>query len=319
MPDACVNEPLPHILKAEKDSPDEPAPIVWVYPMREYTTSSDAKLLREMNVGDNFISESINNGFPLCSVVSTDNFLRHGASVYKKCILLSPIPEREEIKEKLSEMKASGIPVIVYGTGERLRGSEERGFVTVNTDDGDASLLDAIRAFGYGISFTKKVEGVKGATMTIHRYNNAHIVSVYNFNTTTDTHITMPLGAPILSGMETEVSGKCATYRFSRAEHRECRVFVEQKSGVISCKESPPGNMRYRRRIQITGLEDATVRLFPEHTCEAAVAINSFGTPNYDERFRYVEDEVYGKYLLGEHVTGNIWFWLGHKGTDPEV
>ncbi|MBP3705174.1 MAG: hypothetical protein J6I98_06535, partial [Clostridia bacterium] len=58
MPDACVNEPLPHLLKAEKDAADEPAPLVWVYPMREYTTSHDPSLLREMNLGDNFICDA---------------------------------------------------------------------------------------------------------------------------------------------------------------------------------------------------------------------------------------------------------------------
>ena len=66
MPDACVNEPLPHILKAEKDAADEPAPLVWVYPMREYTTSENAELLREMNLGDNYICDAINDGLPLC-------------------------------------------------------------------------------------------------------------------------------------------------------------------------------------------------------------------------------------------------------------
>ena len=70
MPDQCVNEPIPHLLKAEKDIPDAPAPIVWVYPMREYTTTDDATLLKEMNEGDRFICNSINNGFPLCCVVS---------------------------------------------------------------------------------------------------------------------------------------------------------------------------------------------------------------------------------------------------------
>ena len=36
MPDSCVNEPLPHLLRAEKNAADAPAPLVWIYPMREY-------------------------------------------------------------------------------------------------------------------------------------------------------------------------------------------------------------------------------------------------------------------------------------------
>ena len=48
MPDACVNEPLPHLLKAEKDCSDEPSPFVWVYPFREYTTTEDEAKLRKI-------------------------------------------------------------------------------------------------------------------------------------------------------------------------------------------------------------------------------------------------------------------------------
>lgn len=319
LPDACVNEPLPHILKAEKDSPDEPAPIVWVYPMREYTTSEDSELLSEMNLGDNYISEAINLGFPLSSVVSSDNFLCHDAPVYKKCILLSPVPENPKVEEKLALMRDFGIPVIVYGTGARLERVSESGFITLNIEDSTSDLLDVIGSFGYKISFTKRVMDVKPPTIMISRHNNALIFSAYSFNTTTDSHFSFPLGAPILCGMEAEIKDSTSTYRFSRAEHRECRIFVEQKSGVISCKEAPPANMRYRRKIQITGLEGATVRLFPEHTCEASVSLKRFGTPIYDERFSYVDDPVYGRHLLGEGISGDIFFWLGHKGTDPEV
>ena len=41
MPDNCVNEPLPHLLKAEKDIADDIAPLVWVYPMRGFTADHD--------------------------------------------------------------------------------------------------------------------------------------------------------------------------------------------------------------------------------------------------------------------------------------
>ena len=51
MPDACVNEPIPHLLKAKKDAGDEPAPLVWVYSMREYTTATEEKMIAEMYWG----------------------------------------------------------------------------------------------------------------------------------------------------------------------------------------------------------------------------------------------------------------------------
>ena len=57
LPDSCVNEPMPHLLKAEKDAADEPSPFVWIYPFREYTTTEDPRQLHQILSGDWFVSE----------------------------------------------------------------------------------------------------------------------------------------------------------------------------------------------------------------------------------------------------------------------
>ena len=109
----------------------------------------------------------------------------------------------------------------------------------------------------------------------------------------------------------------CSSYRFPRGDMRECRVFVEQSAGVISCREAPPVNTRYRRVISIRGLQDATVRLFSEKECEAIVSVSRYtdDTPVPDERFRWCQDEIHGDFLLGEHIDGDIFFRIGHHGT----
>ena len=316
MPDACVNEPLPHILKAEKDAADEPAPLVWVYPMREYTTAEDAALLREMNLGDNYICDCINDGLPLCCVVSTDNFLLHSADVYKKSILISPVPERPDVLARLISLAKGGVGVRVYGTRERLQALPEAdGLVTLDVAQGANALRASLATLGFELRFTKRAQGTKPPTIAISRHDNALFFSVYNANTTTDTHLRLPLGAPILCGGEADMQDGMATYRFSRGEHRECRVFAAQRGGVISCREAPPVNVRYRRSIKLAGLEDATVCLFPEVGCEAAVSVakEPDDTPIYDPRFKTVEDERYGTYLKGEHVSGQIYFLIGHR------
>ena len=106
-----------------------------------------------------------------------------------------------------------------------------------------------------------------------------------------------------------------SSYRFSRGEHRECRIFVDQKDGVISCREAPPVNAKYRRAIKITGLKDATVCLFSEKDCESAVSIarSTDHTPEFDPRFTIVCDPIYGEYLMGEHIDGAIYFLIGRK------
>ena len=316
MPDSCVNEPLPHILKAEKNSADSPAPLVWVYPMREYTTSHDETLLKEMNLGDNYICDAINDGFPLCDVVSTDNFLKHDCGLYRDSILISPVPVSPAVLDKLMLFAKDGVKVMMYGTKEKLDTVKEfEGLVKLDVEQSPSKIREALSPLGYYIDFSKKEEDVKPPTMAISRKDNAFIFSVYNSNTTTAVKFRFPLGAPILIGCEAEMENGKSLYRFSRGEQRECRIFVEQADGFVSCREAPPVNARYRRAIRVNGLKDATVRLFPEKGCECAVstADNNL-TPKYDDRFKLVHDEN-GSYLLGEHVNGRIHFLIGHKNT----
>ncbi len=317
MPDNCVNEPLPHLLKAEKNAADSPAPLVWVYPMREYTTSDDASTLKEMNLGDNYICDAINEGFPLCTVVSTDNFLKHSELLYKNSILISPVPENTNVLDRLTAFGEHGINVIMYGTSEKLNTVKAfKGLTKIDVEKSPSDIRTALAPLGYEIDFSKKEETVKPPTMAISRRDNALIFSVYNSNTTTDAKFRFPLGAPILIGCDAEmIQGKSA-YRFSRGEQRECRAYVEQESGFVTCREAPPVNARYRRAIRLSGLKDATVRLFPEKGCECAVSTATFTkfTPEYDSRFKLVTDEN-GTYLLGEHINGLIHFLIGHKNT----
>lgn len=315
MPDSCVNEPLPHLLKAEKNAADEPAPLVWIYPMREYTTSHSEELLREMNLGDNYVCNQINASLPLCCVVSTDNFLAHGAEIYKKSILISPVPENPAVLNKLREFAECGISTVMYGTQAKLATVKDfDGLVKLDAERGD-SIREAIKSFGYRMSFSTKAIGAKTPTMAVHRHDNALFFSVYNANTTTKTHLKFPMGAPILCGCEAEMLDGESSYHFARAEHRECRVFVEQKSGVISCREAPPVNAHYRRAIKITGLSDATVYLFPEKNCEGAVSVasNTDETPIIDSRFTVLNDEKHDTYLKGEHISGAIYFLMERK------
>ena len=317
MPENCINEPLPHILKAEKNSADEPAPLVWVYPMREYTTSDDSSLLCEMNLCDSYVMEAINEGLPLCCVTSTDSFLKHDVKIYKKCSLISPVPENGEILNKLRYAANCGIKVLIYGTGERLSKIEEDNFIKISVEESPKLLIKELSSLGYDISFRIKKGGKKPPTMTLSRHDNALFLSVYNCNTTTDTYLRFPLGAPLLLGTETEIIDGKATYRFSRGEQRECRAFAEQKEGVISVREAPPINAKYRRAIKIDGLENATVYLFPEKGCEAIVSIakDTDLTPIKDNRFVEIIDEKHGRYLKGENISGKIYFLMGKKAT----
>ena len=313
MPDACVNEPLPHILKAEKDAPDAPAPLVWVYPMREYTTANGTAALKRMNAGDSFISDAINAGLPLCCVTSTSSFLAHRRELYKNSIIISPTPETEAVKAKLSELAAGGVGIIIYGFAEELaKIGDSENLCKVELEAGPDAMLRALEKYGYSIRFNKKTEAAKPPTMALSRKNGALLLSAYSANTTTDTALRFPLGAPILCGIDAEIKGGFSTYRFARCEHRECRIFAKQKDGVITCREAAPVSARYRRFIRLGGLDGATLYLKSEPGCECTVSrLQGDYTPSFEGKIEYVTPEL----IRLENVSGELYFLIGKKGT----
>ncbi len=292
MPDECVNEPLPHILKAEKDTPDAPSPLVWVYPMREYTTASDSEMLASMYEGDNLICDAINNGLPLSCVVSTDNFMKHEASLYAGCILISPKKQDENVLNRLRQMNA-----VLY--------------------DKDTDLFEEIRSFGYDLRFTLKSSFGRPPVMSLVSGDNGFLLSVCALDTTCVTKLRFPMGAPILIGTEAELEDGYAVYRFPRCVHTECRIFVEQVGGVISATEFAPVNTMYPRKIRVRGLEDAVVRFYPEKDGASEAKVSLFvndGTPQFDDGWEYKTDAAGRIYLEKAHVTGDYSFLMTKPG-----
>jgi len=312
MPDCCVNEPIPHLIKAKKESGDAPAPLVWVYPFREYSTTEDLKVIVEMYNGDNFIKDAINSSLPLNCVVSTDNFMKHNLDLYSKSILISPIPENEAVAKKLSDFEKNGGRIVYYGTDERL--SEVSGQHKVSVKDTPKNLLSRLSDFGFEIKFNRLSEDKKTPTMTISKSNNGLFFSIYSSNTTDETLIKFPLGAPVLLNGETALVNGYAKYNFSRFDHRECRFFVKQESGVVSAKETACVNIKYRRRLTLSGLENATVYFFPESYCidnsDVGPSLLYDRTPEISDKFTLIKDPINGDYYKGEGITGDWSFYM---------
>lgn len=315
MPDCCVNEPLPHLLKAEKECSDEPAPFVWVYPMREYSTANDEALLREMYYSDNYICDAINNGFMLNCVVSTDIFLKTDVNTYKKSVLVSPAPVNKAVKERLEDFIKAGIKVICYSS-EDFKNCLPKGCIALDIDDNVSEIFKEIASCGYNVKHRKLCPDAKVPTMTVSRFDNGFNFSVYNTNTTTESYLKFPLGAPVLMCGETEIRDGYSVYRFARSEHRECRFFVAQESGVISVREQTPLSPAIHRRIKLKGLKDAAVYFFPEKdyieraAAGPAIPFGQDTTPDYDGSWKLVNDEKYGSYLYAEHLTGDFDFFM---------
>lgn len=309
MPDECANEIIPHLLKAEKDAPDELPPIVLVYPFREYTTVCSEEYSAEMYEGDLFLQNAVNSGFPIASAVSTDNFAKLGTEIYGKSVLLVPaLIGNTGAEEKLEKYARNGGKIIFYGTDKALAHIDYAAEKCC-INDGVPALFGALKKYGYSIEFSDCPEE-KLPSMTVHRSNNAMIFSVYGRDTSAKTRLKFPLGAPIIDGFDAKLDGGFAEYCFGRCVHAECRVFVKQNYGKVSVKEASPVNAYYRRKIQIFGLENADVALFGEEYCKDGFIVTQnwreYETPVPSDGWEIVSDPENGTYLLGRNISGNI-------------
>jgi len=146
--------------------------------------------------------------------------------------------------------------------------------------------------------------------VTVARRDNGFFFSGYTPNTTVGLRLRFPQGAPLLVGYETRLEAGHATYHLPRAWHRECRVFVDgQTDGEISCVEQHSGEIGIRRRLCLTGLQNATVRFYPEPGAEDNVKFLRAALPVYVQENwipTKLRDHAFGRYVRAIGVTGSV-------------
>jgi hypothetical protein len=122
LPDQCPNEVTPHILLAMDHFSDQPGPLTWVYPFREFHEKVFGRSPRPSAAffSDWFMRNAVNAGLPVNTVVSTDNFLAsRGANpeAYEETILLTPVPAGDgPLEAALLEHLRGGGDVFLYGS-----------------------------------------------------------------------------------------------------------------------------------------------------------------------------------------------------------
>jgi hypothetical protein len=136
-----------------------------------------------------------------------------------------------------------------------------------NPDDwfiGGSLMRYALSELGYSIFFQKANGSLRNPVNTISRHGNGYYFAGYVPNQTVEQLFRFPQGAPIFTGTETQLKEGYSSYRFPKSWNRECRVFVEQHDGIVSCREMAPVEFKVSRKIGISGLNNATVRVYPE-------------------------------------------------------
>ena len=174
---------------------------------------------------------------------------------------------------------------------------------------GPLGLRYALEEFGFDFFVEKQHPAVKDPVLTVARSNNAFFFSGYNPNSTVTQHFRFPQGAPLLLGLQTQLEKGHSTYTFPTAWHRECRVFIEQEEGLISFEELHSGQKGITKRFVVRGLQNATVRIYPEDDVskEDFNAYLNAGYPWKKGQITFKEgDAALGKHFVVEQVTGSL-------------
>lgn len=121
LPDVVPREVSAHLLAAWDTGPDQPGPVVWVYPFDEYhdLVFGPQPALDEVFFGDWYLRGAVNCGAPVNTVISTGNLLsaaRERPEVWLQSILISPVPTAGSAwAATLLELVRAGGRVVIYG------------------------------------------------------------------------------------------------------------------------------------------------------------------------------------------------------------
>lgn len=174
---------------------------------------------------------------------------------------------------------------------------------------GPAYLRYVLQEFGISIGVDRLDPKVKPPVLTISRSDNAFIFSGYHPNSTVKDRFKFPQGAPLLLGLETILEDGHSSYYLPTSWNRECRVFIEQKEGLVSLKEAHSGVKDIYKRYVVTGLKNAIVRVYAQDhiNAEKFVAHVNASYPWKTGHYPFKEqNDEFGKYFLLENVTGTL-------------
>ena len=167
----------------------------------------------------------------------------------------------------------------------------------------------ALSRFGFVFAAAKRLPGQRDPLTCVARHDNGFFFSGYTPDTTVELRLGFPQGAPLLIGYETELVDGLATYRMPRGWHRECRVFVRQSGGILSCVEQHSGEIGISRRLLVRGLQEAEVTFYPEASVAGrATGIVNGAYPYLQGQFVQFQetDDGSGRSLRTAGVTGSL-------------
>lgn len=142
---------------------------------------------------------------------------------------------------------------------------------------------------GYVCEFEKYAAAQPDPVVITSYSANALYLAAYVPDMNTAERLRFPEGAPVFVETETVIENGLAVYHFPKAARFECRVFVEMEDGALKCVEFCPTTPEVKRRLEVRGLKNATVRLRPE--------------PGFEDKTRVLLDPRQAPFVDGEFLT----------------
>lgn len=171
-------------------------------------------------------------------------------------------------------------------------------------------MRDALRVLGWDFTVERSSMHIPVPMTCVSRHLNAFIFAGFSANTTAAVHLRTPQGIPLLTDTETRIIGGRGRYAFPKAWQHECRVFIEQSDTLsVGCRVRHSGLTGIRRRLEIVGLEQATVRFFHEPGTAGSVEmrLNSQVPCLVGELAEFEEKrDALGSYLEARGITGQM-------------
>ncbi len=129
-------------------------------------------------------------------------------------------------------------------------------------------LRGMLERFGYVLRFAKPSLQTPDPLIIAARCRNGWYFSGYSPSTSVLLKWRFPEGVPIPVGCDVSIRDGEGTMSLARAWHRECRIFVVQDFGEVSCREQFSGEAGIRRRLLIQGLRDAVITFLPDSSMD---------------------------------------------------
>ena len=186
----------------------------------------------------------------------------------------------------------------------------------------EALLRHALAQLGWSVAVDRAAPSAESVHLMVSRNRGGFVFVGFSPDPEAVLRLRTPLGAPVLPGRRTRLEDGALRWAMWHSFHEECRVFVEQDAGEISLMPEPAKHPLYRRRLLLKGLENATVRFFPEVGCEGHTSV----LVNTDLRYCIVGDPCeqswvetpWGRCLELRGVTGHATFaWASDDAVEP--